>query len=116
MVVVDANDGHIVSNLPIGEGCDGVKFDPILKRAYASNGEGTITVVQESGKDSFKVLETIKTMPGARTLAIDTRTHHIYSPSAEMNPAPAATADNPRPRRSPKPGTFIVMDIAPVEK
>jgi DNA-binding beta-propeller fold protein YncE len=116
MVIVDANDGHIVSNLPIGEGCDGVKFDQTLKRAYASNGEGTITVVQESGKDSFKVLENIKTMPGARTLALDPGTHHIYSPTAEMNPAPAATADNPRPRRSPKPGTFVVMDIAPAEK
>jgi DNA-binding beta-propeller fold protein YncE len=116
MIVVDAVDGHVVTNLPIGAGCDGVKFDPILKRAYSSNGEGTITVVQETDKDNFKVLETIKTMPGARTLALDPRTHHIYTPTAELNPAPAATADNPNPRRSPKPGSFLVMDIAPVKK
>ncbi len=116
MVIVDAIDGHIVTNLPIGDGCDGVKFDPILKRAYSSNGEGTMTVVQETDKDNFKVLENIKTMPGARTLALDPRTHHIYTPTAEFNPAPASTADNPNPRRSPKPDSFYVMDIAPVKK
>lgn len=116
MVIVDATDGHVVTNLPIGEGCDGVKFDPILKRAYSSNGEGTMTVVQETDKDNFKVLENIKTMPGARTLALDPRTHHIYTPTAEFNPAPVSTVDNPNPRRSPKPDSFYVIDIAPVKK
>jgi DNA-binding beta-propeller fold protein YncE len=116
MVVVDANDGHVVKTLPIGSGCDGVKFDPGLKRAYSSNGEGTMTVVQEINKDSFKVLENVATMQGARTLAVDTRTHHLYLPSAEYNPAPEATADNPRPRRTMKPDTFVVLEIAPVKK
>jgi DNA-binding beta-propeller fold protein YncE len=116
VVVVDAEDGHVVANLPIGDGCDGVKFDPGMKRAYCSNGEGTMTVIQELGKDSYKVLENITTMAGARTLALDTRTHHIYSPTAEMNPAPAATADNPEPRRTAKPDSFFIMDIAPVQK
>lgn len=116
LVVVDATDGHVVANLPIGDGSDGVKFDPILKRAYSSNGEGTMTVVQEIDKDNFKVLENIKTMPGARTLALDPRTHHIYTPTAEFNPPPAATKDNPNPRRSAKPGTFVILDIAPVKK
>jgi DNA-binding beta-propeller fold protein YncE len=115
MVVVDAVDGHVVANLPIGDGCDGVKFDPGMKRAYSSNGEGTMTVVQEVDKDNFKVLETIKTVAGARTLALDTRTHHIYTPNAEFGPAPAPTAENPRPRRTPKPDSFNIMDIAPVK-
>jgi hypothetical protein len=116
MVVVDAIDGHIVENLPIGEGCDGVKFDPGMKRAYSSNGVGTMTVVQESDKDSFKVIENVTTMAGARTLAVDTKTHHIYMPAAEFDPAPPATTDNPRPRRAPKPDSFYVIDIAPVKK
>ena len=116
MVVVDATDGHVVANLPIGDGCDGVKFDPGMKRAISSNGEGTMTVVQEIDKDNFKVLENITTVAGARTLALDTRSHHIYAPTAEFNPAPEATADNPRPRRSPKPDSFFIMDIAPVKK
>jgi len=116
MVVVDAITGKVVANLPIGDGCDGVKFDPGMKRAYSSNGEGTMTVVQEVDKDNFKVVETITTVGGARTLALDTRTHHIYAPTAEFNPAPAATTENPRPRRTPKPDSFYVMDIAPVKK
>jgi DNA-binding beta-propeller fold protein YncE len=116
MVVVDAVNGKVVANLPIGDGCDGVKFDPGLKRAYSSNGDGTMTVVQELNKDSFKVVENIATARGARTLAIDTRTHHIYTPTAEFNPAPAATADNPRPRPAPKPDSFYVIEIAPVTK
>ena len=57
MVIMDAIDGHIVTTLPIGDGCDGVKFDPTLKRAFTSNGEGTMTVVQEVNRDSFKVME-----------------------------------------------------------
>jgi DNA-binding beta-propeller fold protein YncE len=116
MVVVDAIDGHVVASLPIGDGCDGVKFDPGMKRAYSSNGDGTMTVVQELNKDSFKVLENVKTISGARTIAVDTKTHHLYLPTAEFNPAPEATADNPRPRRTPKPDSFFVMDIAPVKK
>lgn len=112
MVIVDATDGHIVTTLPIGEGCDGVKFDPGLKRAYSSNGEGTMTVVQEVSKDSFKVLENVPTMSGARTLAVDTKTHHIYLPSAEYEPAPAATTQNPRQRRTMKPDSFTLLDIA----
>jgi DNA-binding beta-propeller fold protein YncE len=116
MVVVDATDGHIVAKLPIGDGCDGVKFDPGMKRAYSSNGEGTMTVVQEVDKDNFKVIENIPTAAGARTLALDTKTHHIYAPTAEFNPAPAATADNPRPRKSPKPDSFYILDIAPLKK
>jgi DNA-binding beta-propeller fold protein YncE len=116
MVVVDAIDGHVVASLPIGNGCDGVKFDPGMKRAISSNGDGTMTIVQEVDKDNFKVLENITTMAGARTLAIDTKSHHIYAPTAEFNPAPAATADNPRPRRTTKADSFYILDIAPVKK
>jgi YVTN family beta-propeller protein len=112
MVVVDAIDGHVVTTLPIGDGCDGVKFDPGLKRIYSSNGEGTMTVVQEISKDSFKVLENVSTFAGARTMAVDTKSHHLYLPSAEYIPAPAATTENPKPRRTLKQDSFFVMDIA----
>lgn len=115
MVVVDALDGHVVTTLPIGSGCDGVKFDPGLKRAYSSNGDGTMTVVEELNKDSFKVLENVTTMSGSRTMAVDTKSHHLYLPAAEYNPAPAATTENPRPRRTMKPGSFVILDIAPVK-
>ena len=110
MVVSDAEAGKVITTLPIGDRCDGVAFDPSLKRAYSSNGEGTITVVQEENKDQFKVLETIVTQKGARTIAVDKTTHHLYLPTAEFEAAPE---DNLHPAM--KPGTFVVLEVAPVK-
>ena len=107
MVVTDAETGKIVTTLPIGDRCDGVTFDPDKKRAYSSNGEGTITVVQEENSNSFKVLETITTQLGARTITIDKTTHHLYLPTAEYESAPSGTN-----RRPPlKPNSFVILDI-----
>jgi DNA-binding beta-propeller fold protein YncE len=107
MVVVDAITGKVITTLPIGEGCDGAAFDPMYKRAYASNGEGTMTVVQEENSNSFKVLETVPTQPGARTITIDKTSHHIYMTTAEYESAPAANN-----RRPPvKPDSFEILDI-----
>ena len=110
MVVSDAESGKVVTTLPIGDGCDGVAFDPSLKRAYSSNGDGTITVVQEENKDKFKVLENIITQKGARTIAVDKTTHHLYLPTAEFEPAPEGTL-----RPAMKTGTFKVLEVAPVK-
>jgi YVTN family beta-propeller protein len=110
MVISDAEAGKVVTTLPIGDRCDGVAFDPSLKRAYSSNGEGTITVVQEENKDKFKVVETIVTQKGARTIAVDKTTHHLYLPTAEFE---AAADGNRRPAM--KPGTFVVLEVAPVK-
>ncbi|HEY4786504.1 MAG TPA: hypothetical protein VIH57_10665 [Bacteroidales bacterium] len=106
MVVSDAEEGKVVTTLPIGDRCDGVAFDPGLKRAYSSNGEGTITVVQEENKDHFKVLETIPTERGARTITVDKTTHSLYLPTAEFE-APAG--ENGRP--SIKPNSFKILEV-----
>jgi DNA-binding beta-propeller fold protein YncE len=107
MVVTDAETGKIITTLPIGDRCDGVTFDPEKKRAYASNGEGSITVVQEETGNSFKVLETVTTQPGAKTIAIDKTTHHLYLTTAEYESAPTATN-----RRPPvKPNSFVILDV-----
>jgi DNA-binding beta-propeller fold protein YncE len=112
MVVSDAETGQVITTLPIGEGSDGVVFDPVLKRAYSANGgSGTITVVQENSKDKFEVIETINTQKGARTIAISRKTHHLYLPAAEYDPAPEPTAENPKPRPLIRPGTFVILDI-----
>jgi DNA-binding beta-propeller fold protein YncE len=113
MVIMDAKTGHVITSLPIGEGVDGAAFDPIKKRAYSSNGDGTLTVVQEEDPNTFKVLENVATQKGARTIAIDSRTHHLYLPTAEFGPAPEPTAENPHPRATIKPGSFVVLDIEP---
>jgi len=77
MVVMDAQNGNIITTLEIGEHTDGCAFDPELKRVYSSNGEGTVTVVQEENANEFYILENIKTSKSARTSCIDTKTHHI---------------------------------------
>jgi len=111
MVVSDALAGKVVTTLPIGDGCDGVAFDPETKRAFSSNGaDGTITVVQEETKDSFKVIETIVTQKGSRTITIDKTTHHLYLSGAEYG---AAVEGSRRPPM--KPGTFMVLDVAPAK-
>jgi YVTN family beta-propeller protein len=110
MVISDAEAGKVITTLPIGDRCDGVAFDPGLKRAYSSNGEGSITVVQEENKDSFKVLETVTTVRGARTITLDKTTHHLYLPAAEFEPLQGG---NRRPAT--KPGSFMVLDVAPVQ-
>lgn len=112
MVILDAVTGKIVSTPAIGEHPDAAGFDPELKRAYSSNGEGTITVVEEENANEFKVLETVQTKKGARTMALDTKTHHIYLSAADYGDKPEATPDNPHPRPAIKSGSFIIIDVA----
>ena len=104
MAVIDAQTGKIIAALPIGDRVDGVAFDKGLKRAYSANGDGTVTVVGEVD-GSYKVIETVKTQKGARTIAVSSKTHHIYLPTAEQGEAEAGK------RPSSKPGTFVVLDI-----
>jgi len=115
IVIVDSESGKVITTLPIGDGCDGVKFDPELKRIYTSNGEGTMTIIQEEDANTFKVLENLPTQSGARTLAVSLKTHHIYIPTAEFLPAPEATKDNPHPRKSVKPDSFVILEVAPLK-
>ena len=116
MIVLDAATGKTIASLPIGDHVDAAEFDPATQRIYCSNGDGTVTVIQKSGKDTYKVLENIVTQKGAKTMALSTTTHHLYLPAAEYNPAPAPTAEKPHPRASVKPGSFEVLEIAPVGK
>ena len=115
MIVMDAGNGKVVGNLPIGERVDGVGFDPTLKRAYSSNGDGTLTVVEEVTPDSFKVIENVATQKGAKTLAVNMETHHIFLPTAEFGATPAPTTENPKPRPAIVPGSFVILDVEPVK-
>ncbi len=115
MIVMDADNGKIITTLLIGDRVDGVGFDSVKKRAYSSNGDGTLTVVQESDINTFYVLENVETQRGARTTAVDSKTHHIFLPTAEFDPPPEPTPDNPHPRPKIKPGTFVILDVAPVK-
>jgi YVTN family beta-propeller protein len=88
MAVSDPDTGKVLVTLPIGAGSDGVAFDPATGLAMSSNGDGTLTIVQQSG-GKWDVLENIATERGARTIAIDEKTHRIYMPTAATAPAAA---------------------------
>jgi hypothetical protein len=109
MIVMNADNGKIVADLPIGRGTDAAAFDPDTKLAFSSNGDGTLTVVQEDSPDKFTVVENAKTQQGARTMALDVKTHKIYLSAAEYGPAPAATAEQPNPRPAVVPGSFMIL-------
>ena len=109
MIVMDTATGKVLTNLPTGDGTDGMEFDPSLKYAFAPNGQGTLTVVHEDAKDKFSVVENVKTHPRARTMAIDTKTHKVYLPTAQFGTAPAPTKEQPRPRAPMIPNTFVIL-------
>ncbi len=105
MVVLDAATGRVVKTLPIGEGADAAAFDPGTGLAFSSNGDGTLTVV-EGTKPA--VLENAKTPRRARTMAVDEKTHLLYTVTARFGAAPAASAEQPRPRPSIEPGSVTL--------
>jgi YVTN family beta-propeller protein len=111
MVVMNAENGKVITTLLIGEGTDGAAFDAEKKCAYSSNGEGTITVVKEENENTFKVLETVITQKGARTIALNNTTHHLYVPTAEYGERPEPTKENPKPRAKIKPNSFVVLVV-----
>jgi DNA-binding beta-propeller fold protein YncE len=111
MIVLNAENGNVVAQMPIGARCDGTAFDPGSGFAFASCGDGTLTIAHEESADSFRVVSTVPTKKGARTLALDLQTHHVFLPTAEYEPAPPATTDNPRPRAKVVPGTFEVLEV-----
>jgi hypothetical protein len=85
-------------------------FDPQTKLAISSNGDGTLTVVQEVSPTEFRVAETVNTERGARTIALDPKTHHVFVVTAKYGERPAPTADQPNPRPKILPGTFTVLE------
>ncbi len=113
MVIVDAENGKVITSVPIGERVDGSAFDPDLKYIYSSNGDGTLTVVKEENKDSFKILENVPTQKGSRTITVNRKTHHIYLSTADFEPR--KEGDDPKARPKIVPNSFVVLDIVPIK-
>lgn len=110
MVVVDTKTGSVIATLPTGDGTDAAGFDPTLKYAFASNGEGTLTVVRETKDGKYEVAGNVQTARGARTMALDPKSHKIYLATAEFGPP----AEGQR-RPSVKPGTFMILVYSPAK-
>lgn len=109
LIVMNAENGNIVKELPIGKGCDGVAFDAVLHNIFTSNGDGTLSIIHEKSADSYEIMTPLTTKEGARTIAIDATTHKIYLPTADYVPA---TAGEVKKRKATVPGTFQVLVIA----
>ncbi len=111
MAVVDADNGKVITTLPIGKGVDATTFDPETGFAFASCGDGHLTVIKEDSKDKFSVAENVSTQEGARTLALDHKTHNVYLVTAKFGPPPAPTPQQPHPWHSIVPDTFTVLVV-----
>lgn len=111
MAVVDTDSGKVVATPAIGAGADAAAYDADLELAFSSNGEGTLTLVRQESPDRYTTLAPLATRRGARTMALDERTHRLYLPTADFTPAPAPTPDLPRPRPAMVPGTFQILVV-----
>ncbi|MBZ5515897.1 MAG: YncE family protein [Acidobacteriia bacterium] len=106
MAVVDAETGKVIATPAIGEGVDANAFDPATNDAFASNGDGTLTIVHEDSPEKFTVVENVPTKRSARTMALDPKTHRIYLSSADLGPP----AEGQR-RPSIVPGSFAILIV-----
>jgi YVTN family beta-propeller protein len=85
MAVMNADTGKVITTLPIGDHVDATAFDPETKLIFNSNGEGTITVIRQDSPDKYSLVETVKTLPRAKTMALDPKTHRLFLSTAESN-------------------------------
>ena len=112
LAVVDAANGKIVATVPIGPGVDALEFDAKTKTIYVSTGggDGALSVIHEDGPDKYTLVENAKTLPGARTMALDHKTGMVYLPVADVGQAPPPATPGGRAGRAPMvPGTFSVL-------
>jgi hypothetical protein len=109
MAVVNAKTGNVIGTVPIGAGVDANAFDSGTDLAFSANGEGTLTVVHEDAADRVSVVANVPTERGARTMALDEKTHRIFLVTADFGPAPAATSEQPHPRPAILPGSFRIL-------
>jgi hypothetical protein len=114
VVIVNADNGNIITTLPTGMGVDTVAFNPATMEAISAEGGGTMTFIKENSPTSFAVEQTLETMKGAKTLALDTKTNHLLTMTAEWGPPPADAQPGPggRPPRGPMvPGSFSILMV-----
>ncbi len=109
MAVMNADDGKVITTLPIGAGVDATAFDDATQLAFSSNGSGTLSVIHEDSPDKYAVVQTVDTARGARTMTLDPKTHNVYTVTAQFGPPLAPTPEQPRPRPAVVPGSFELL-------
>jgi hypothetical protein len=107
MVILDASNGKVLGSVAIGKGTDACVFDPGTGLAFSSNRDGTLTVVEEQPAGEFRVAANVKTQEGARTMALDTKSHNIYLATAKFKPR----AEGEKGRPMPEPDSFVILVV-----
>jgi YVTN family beta-propeller protein len=115
MAMLDTQTGKVIATVPIGAGVDGCAFDDATKLAFASCGEGMVTIVKEESPEKLTVVQTLKTEARARTMALDPQTHRIYLPSAQFQPPPPASPGASPVRPTVVANTLKLLVYGPVE-
>ncbi|MDQ6860585.1 MAG: YncE family protein [Verrucomicrobiota bacterium] len=113
MVMLDTESGKVVAHVPIGSGVDGCAFDDASQLAFASCGEGVTTIAKENSPNELSVAQTLQTQRGARTIALDPKTHRIYLPTAEFQPAPSPSPGASPARPTIVPGSMKLLVYGP---
>lgn len=114
VVILNATNGNILATFPTGEGADTVAFNPATMEAISAEAAGSMTFIKENSPTNFTVEQTLQTLPGAKTMALDTKTNHVLTMTAEYAPAPANAPPGPagRPARGPMvPGSFSILMV-----
>ena len=109
MVMMDSTSGKVVATVPIGQGVDANAFDPGTQLAFSSCGDGTVTIAHEDAPDRLTVVQTLATERGAKTMALDPKTHRIYLASAKFEAQPEQAPGAPRQRPNVVAGSFKIL-------
>jgi YVTN family beta-propeller protein len=109
LVILDADNGKVIQSFPISAGADANVYEPETGLIFVSTREGNVHIFHEDTPDKFSEVETVKTEYGAKTMALDSKTHNLYLTTADFGPPPAPTAERPHPNPAPIPGTFHLL-------
>jgi DNA-binding beta-propeller fold protein YncE len=108
MAITDANDGHPVAQVAIGEGPDGAEFDALRQLVFIPAGKsGSLTIVHEDDPDHYRVMQTLPTQTSARTIVLDPQSHRLYLPAARFAPQPEGSKERP----PMLPDSFTVLEV-----
>jgi len=110
--MTDADTGKFAFSSGIGEHVDATAFDPELGLIFNSCGDGTLSVIHEESPDHYFFMQNAATQRGARTMALDTKTHHVFLAVAEIEPAPPSAPGQPHQHPKAVPGTFALLEFA----
>ena len=112
LAVFDAQNGHFVAQVPIGDNVDTTAFDSATKLIFSSTGDGIVTIVRQDGRDKYSPAGAVKTHDGSKTMALDPKTHRIFVPSGQVKMLPPQKAGD-RPKKTIVPGSYAILVLGP---